>query len=125
MATPTNPTAPIVRTRFRTHRNHPGAPLVLLAEVKRGEAPVLDAKVEVIVTRPELNGTAIYKERFQLFDTGSGDPDITKGDGVYSRYFSAAGSGPGIYTFEAVVSDNGNTAYSYSDMSGYKGKENS
>lgn len=41
------------------------------------------------------------------------DPDITKGDGVYSRYFSALSEG--MHTFEIVVMDNGNTAYSWQE----------
>lgn len=36
-----------------------------------------------------------------------------KGDGIYSRYFSPAVGGPGVYTFEVTVSDNGNTAYTW------------
>lgn len=121
MATPRSVSAPVVHTKFWTHRNHAGSPLILLAEVKRGEIPILGAKVEVKVTK--TNGSfAIYSDRFDLLDTGSGDPDITKGDGVYSRYFSAASDGPGIYMFEVTVSDNGNTAYSSQDPSNYNCK---
>lgn len=120
MATPRSIAAPVVRAKFWTHRNQMGSPLILLAEVKRGEIPVLGAKVEVIVTK--TNGTVMYSERFELLDTGSGDPDITKGDGVYTRYFSPASGGPGIYMFEAVVTDNGNTAYSSQDPSNYNCK---
>lgn len=36
-----------------------------------------------------------------------------KGDGIYSRYFSPAVGGPGMYTFDVTVTDNGNTAYSW------------
>lgn len=36
-----------------------------------------------------------------------------KGDGIYSRYFSPSVGGPGVYTFEVTVTDNGNTAYSW------------
>lgn len=120
MATPRSVSAPVVRARFWTHRNQAGSPLILLAEVKRGEIPVLGAKVEVIVTK--TNGSVMYNDRFDLLDTGSGDPDITKGDGVYSRYFSASAGGPGIYMFEVVVTDNGNTAYSSLDSSSYNCK---
>lgn len=88
--------------------------------MKRGEIPVLAAKVEVIVTK--TNGTVLHKDRLELLDTGGGDPDITKGDGVYTRYFSAASDGPGIYMFEVVVTDNGNTAYSSQDPSHYNCK---
>lgn len=104
------------------HRNQQGSPLTLLAEVKHGQSPVLGAKVEVTVMKHESNGSVLYKEHFELLDTGSGDPDVTKGDGVYTRYFTAANGGPGIYVFEVLVTDNGNTAYSYEDTAFYKGK---
>lgn len=41
------------------------------------------------------------------------DPDLMKGDGIYSRYFSPSVGGVGVYTFEVTVTDNGNTAYSW------------
>lgn len=78
----------------------------------------MGAKVEVTVTRQELNGTGVQKEKLDLLDTGSGDPDVTKGDGIYSRYFSAASvGGAGMYTFEVTVTDNGNTAYAVPEQS--------
>lgn len=100
----------VVRARFWVTRPRPGL-LLLRAEVKRGALPVLGARLEVVVTRPEFNGTQSYKDKFELLDTGSGDPDVTRGDGVYSRYWSASSTGPGAYTFEVTVTDNGNTAY--------------
>jgi hypothetical protein len=51
-----------------------------------------------------------------LLDTGSGDPDITKGDGVYSKYINADEfGGAGVFQFDITVTDNGNTAYSFGD----------
>lgn len=81
--------------------------------MKRGDYPVLGARVEVTVTRPGSNNTASHREKFELIDTGSGDPDLMRGDGIYSRYFSPETGGPGVYTFEITVTDNGNTAYSW------------
>lgn len=69
--------------------------------------------MEVTVTRPGSNATSPHRERFELLDTGSGDPDLMRGDGIYSRYFSPETGGPGVYTFEITVTDNGNTAYSW------------
>ncbi|XP_017782720.1 PREDICTED: calcium-activated chloride channel regulator 4-like [Nicrophorus vespilloides] len=114
MATPKSKFAKIVRARFWTS---PKAPLILYAEIKHGDYPVMGAKVEVLVTKSETNGTIIYNETFELLDTGSGDPDITKGDGIYTRYFSATAGGPGLYTFQVTTSDNGNTAYSWMESS--------
>ncbi|KAF5285903.1 hypothetical protein FQA39_LY04364 [Lamprigera yunnana] len=113
LATPRSRTVPIVRAKFRIHSNQPGGPLILVTEVKQGNWPVLGAKVEAIFSRSEVNGSALYADRIELLDSGTGDPDITKGDGIYCRYFSAAAGGPGTYTFEVVVTDNGNTAYTW------------
>lgn len=121
MATPRSPFLPVVRASFRTHRNAPGSPLILLAEVKYGDLPILGAKVEVTVIKPEINGTVSQKHRIELLDTGAGDPDVTKGDGVYTRYFSASETGPGLYTFAVTVTDNGNTAYTWTDSSKRRG----
>lgn len=46
------------------------------------------------------------------------DPDIMKGDGIYSRYFSPHMGGAGAYTFEASIHDNFNTAYTWQHGSG-------
>lgn len=122
MATPKSRTAEVIRARFWTRRNQPGGPLILLSEVKKGDYPVLSAKVEVRVSKLEVNGSILYQELFELLDTGSGDPDITKGDGIYTRYFSAANGGPGLYTFEVTVSDNGNTAFTWQSSSDENGE---
>ncbi|EFA08980.2 calcium-activated chloride channel regulator 4 [Tribolium castaneum] len=114
-ATPISPTAPVVTARFWTHRNQDNGPLILLVEVKKGEIPVLGAKVEVTVTKPEINGSYPHKNSFELLDTGSGDPDVTKGDGVYTRYFNVGENGQGLYNFEVTVNDNGNTAYTWTE----------
>ncbi|CAH1957494.1 unnamed protein product [Acanthoscelides obtectus] len=117
MATPKSSLVPVVRADFRTHRNSPDGPLILLAQVKYGEVPILGAKVEVTVTKHEPNGTIAQKSKIELLDSGAGDPDITKGDGVYTKYFSALDSGPGLYSFEVTVTDNGNTAYTWTGSS--------
>lgn len=40
--------------------------------MKQGEWPVLGAKVEVRVTKASNESTPTFKEKFELFDTGSG-----------------------------------------------------
>lgn len=89
-------------------------PIIVYVEVKKGDLPVSDALVEMTVTRPEsLCDTPTKCEQvLRIFDTGSGDPDITKGDGIYTRYFNPSQMGAGAYQFDIHVSDNGNTAYS-------------
>ncbi|KAK9888167.1 hypothetical protein WA026_000436 [Henosepilachna vigintioctopunctata] len=118
MATPKSPSAPIINAKFWTHRNHPNGPLILLTEVKMGDMPVIGAKVEVTVTKTcnpcnQTHDVAMQTFKFDLLDTGSGDPDLTRADGVYTRYFSADEGGTGYYTFEVEVTDNGNTAYTW------------
>ena len=44
-----------------------------------------------------------------------------KGDGIYTRYFSASMGGTGDYTFEVTVTDNGNTAYTWQYGHQYEG----
>lgn len=112
-ATPWSALTPVVRARLYTSTG-PG-PLVLFAQVTWGGAPVLGAAVEVMATRPGVNGSAPHREKFALLDSGGGDPDLTRGDGVYSRYFSTLKGGAGVYTFEVVVTDNGNTAYTWKE----------
>ncbi|XP_044735945.1 calcium-activated chloride channel regulator 1-like [Chrysoperla carnea] len=107
-ATPKSHNVNAVTAKFWTRRVQNGSIFVLYTEVKRGFNPVLAAKVEVTVSRTENNGTTIKKERFELLDTGNGEPDIVKGDGVYTRYYNTAAGGPGTYTFEVTVTDNGN-----------------
>lgn len=122
MASPWSTLTPVVRARVYTSTG-PG-PLVLYVHVSWGDAPVLGASVEVTASRPPVllagqnaNSTAAspYVEKFVLLDTGGGDPDITRADGIYSRYFSTVRGGAGVYTFEVTVTDNGNTAYTWKE----------
>ena len=43
-----------------------------------------------------------------------------KNDGIYSKYFNVMALGAGTYNFEAVVTDNGNTAYSWQEYTKQK-----
>lgn len=116
MATPRNPNLPYIRTKAWIKKISETGPFILYAEVKNGEKPVLSALVEVTVTRPDIecNASIQCEETFKLLDTGSSDPDITKGDGIYTRYFNTKSSEAGTYKFDIKISDNGNTAYSMS-----------
>lgn len=70
MAKPSSKNSPVVRARAWTSGTT--NPLAIYAEVKRGDYPVLGAKVEVSINRPGLNGSAAYREKFDLLDTGNG-----------------------------------------------------
>ncbi|XP_058812546.1 calcium-activated chloride channel regulator 1-like [Topomyia yanbarensis] len=126
IATPRSRYAPVIQARAWIHQSRSGGPPIVYAEVRKGDLPVSSALVEVVVTRPDKvcqAGSGMVnecREKFKLLDTGAGDPDITKGDGVYSRYFNAEEfGGAGAYQFEVTVSDNGNTAYALSESGSY------
>lgn len=91
--------------------------VIIYVEVKRGKLFINEAFVEMTVHRLDVHCDMSSKceETIRIFDTGSGDPDITRGDGIYSRYFNPVSAGAGIYQFDIQVTDNGNTAYSLSD----------
>ncbi|XP_067121925.1 calcium-activated chloride channel regulator 2-like [Centruroides vittatus] len=83
---------------------NPTSPIILYAEVHVGNQPVRNAKVEAILTHPDSSKTIL-----SLIDDGIGDPDITKDDGIYSRYlveFSTAGA----YSLTLLVDDDGGRA---------------
>lgn len=104
LAYPKPNTQDFITTKAFIKRSRNGGPHVLYAQVMKGSLPIMDALVEVTIKH---DGRKVAKK--QLFDNGSGDPDVTRGDGIYSRYFAVAE--PGMYSFEIFVTDNGNTAY--------------
>ncbi|CAL4183763.1 unnamed protein product, partial [Meganyctiphanes norvegica] len=63
-------------------------PVKVYAKVSVGSAGVIGGKVEAVLQRLGLNSTGSpYSPLvFTLYDNGNGDADITKHDGVYSRY---------------------------------------
>jgi len=90
-------------------------PFVLLATVKSGQLPVLDARVRAIIqytgrnsNHDQTNNTLVI----DLLDNGNADPDITKGDGVYSRYFANYFRGAGTYAITLSVDAMDGRAYS-------------
>ncbi|XP_023221389.1 calcium-activated chloride channel regulator 2-like [Centruroides sculpturatus] len=88
------------------------SPVILYAEVHVGNQPVRNAKVEAILTHPDSSKTIL-----SLIDDGIGDPDITKDDGIYSRYlveFSTAGA----YSLTLLVDDGGGKAEYFSGSDG-------
>ena len=50
-------------------------------------SPVLEAAVSVEVLVSTTNGTTEART-MRLKDNGNGDPDLTSGDGIYSRYLA-------------------------------------
>ncbi|XP_022234979.1 calcium-activated chloride channel regulator 1-like, partial [Limulus polyphemus] len=86
----------VIRLRGWTNQrqvNPIQTPLIIYAELKKGENPILDAKVTAFV---RLLGEEDSVVSVPLLDSGNGDPDISRGDGVYSRYYTQF-SGSGWY----------------------------
>lgn len=87
---------------------------LLYAQVLQGELPVLNANVSAVIRLPGGQHLQGYDSdlivRVPLLDTGSGDPDITWGDGVYSAYFTQLGSLPGVFSVSLEINDNSGQA---------------
>lgn len=58
--------------------------LIVYAKVSKGSRPVVDAKVIAKIT--PVSDQSETQLCIDLRDNGAGDPDVTKDDGVYSRY---------------------------------------
>ncbi|CRK98605.1 CLUMA_CG011964, isoform A [Clunio marinus] len=104
LAYPKPNTQNFIRAKAWTNRPQGGNPIIIFVQVMQGNLPINDALVEISVT-----GSNGHNMKIQLFDNGSGDPDITKGDGIYTRYFIPPDVG--MWKFQIYVNDNGNTAY--------------
>lgn len=84
--------------------------VLLYAQVLQGEIPVLNANVTATITLPGSPRHGSNTITVRLLDTGSGDPDITWGDGIYSAYFTQLGPNPGLFTVSVQVDDNNGQA---------------
>ena len=74
-----------------------------------GESPVIGADVRALVRGPDTEVEIVFK------DTGTGYPDIRKGDGIYSGYLPTFSSIPGYYTLRILASDNNGQAFTFTD----------
>ena len=86
-----------------------GTDVYLYAEVKQGSLPVLDARVVATVTRP-LGDDGVETVEVELRDLGTGYPDVTKGDGVYSGYFTDLSRQSGSYQVTVRATHNDGNA---------------
>ena len=86
-----------------------GTDIYLYAEVRQGVLPVLDAKVVATVTRP-LGDDGVETVEVELRDLGTGYPDVTRGDGVYSGYFTDLSRQSGSYQVTVRADHNGGHA---------------
>ncbi|XP_042893169.1 uncharacterized protein LOC122267206 [Penaeus japonicus] len=79
-------------------------PVVMTARVTKDGKPVLGAVVEAAVTECSDGGC---ESKIHLFDNGSGAPDSTGGDGVYSAYWVSSKESGFPLVFTAVVTASG------------------
>ena len=87
-------------------------PLSLHASVSLGGDPVLRARVTATVTLLAHNKTQpVVVASFELLDNGSGDADVVRDDGVYSRYLvHYPQASPGRYSVSVTVTNDDKTA---------------
>merc|ERR1719461_399421 len=85
--------------------------LAVYVQVTLGASPVLNAAVKMDIKVRLDNGSVlpVTNSSMVLFDNGLGEPDIVRGDGVYSRYLTRYPT-PGRYTFSISVDDNNGSA---------------
>ena len=81
-------------------------PVILYAQLRQGPLPVRDAKVVALVQRPGMD----LPVEVVLRDEGTGYPDITKGDGIYTAYFVDFTTEPGLYSVTVRATDNSGRA---------------
>ena len=81
----------------------PDSPVVLYTELRYNQKPVLNARIEARIEGINRAGLSIPSTSIILVDSGSGDPDIYSGDGVYSRYLMRIQE-EGRYTVSVHVS---------------------
>jgi hypothetical protein len=88
--------------------------IILYAQLEQAGLPVLQAEMTARVH--SSNSKAAPVRMVHLVDDGSGYPDITRGDGIYSAYFtefslgSSSGGSSTIFSFEVEATNNGTAA---------------
>jgi len=75
--------------------------VIIYASVNKGDVPVNGAEVYAMVYQEEL----LTPVKVALRDDGNGYPDITKGDGIYSAYFTDFTPKEGLYSIRTMVTD--------------------
>jgi hypothetical protein len=101
-------------------------PLIIYAELTRGGLPVVDARVFARVKRRTDGGVGLTGQNdtvdVPLFDDGMGDPDIRKGDAVYSGHFVHFVAGDAVYSITIIAEDNAGEAKYISPNEGRRGR---
>ena len=87
------------------------SPIILFAEIKLGQSPVVDAGVTAEILSINQSGFLTPLHQISLYDNGNGDPDLRSQDGIYSRYLTQFPGGEGRYTVNIKVEDNYGKAF--------------
>ena len=80
-------------------------PVIIYTKLDQDQVPVSGVSVMAVVTNSRTRDMVTVP----LVDTGSGYPDITRGDGVYSGYFTQYVGEPAMYSVQ-IIADNNSTA---------------
>ena len=85
-------------------------PITVYAKVSKGGRPVQEAKATLVILVAGQSGLQEGVLTLDLLDNGNGDPDLVRGDGIYSRYVTRYLT-PGRYRFKVEVTDNEGEAF--------------
>jgi len=86
-------------------------PIGIFAQVKKGNSPVINARVVLDIEVENENGSILLLPLVALGDDGLGEPDMKQGDGIYSSFLTEY-SLTGRYSLNVKVDDNNGAAYS-------------
>lgn len=73
-------------------------PVTIYARLTEESMPVSGAEVLAVVSRPDGDKVEVV-----LHDSGTGYPDITPGDGIYSAYFTDFSQLAGLYSVKIIA----------------------
>jgi hypothetical protein len=87
-------------------------PILIYAQVTDGQLPLSGASVVAVLHHPGSmrSSSSTNVAKIHLVDTGTGYPDITAGDGIYSAYLTAFSPEPGFYSLVVRATDGGGNA---------------
>ncbi len=81
-------------------------PVMIYASLYQEDLPIRGAEVKAKIRRPGSSTDSILVLR----DDGTGYPDVTAGDGIYSAYFTDLTSEPGFYGLQVSATHNSGDA---------------
>ncbi len=102
--------APItVKSWTEVSKHEDRTEVIIYAQITQGSLPVIDADVKAFVSRPG-RPTVEAPVTIKLKDSGTGYPDVTANDGIYSAYFTDFSGVSGYYSISIEASHNSGSA---------------